>query len=100
MLEIHRRRARKIMLPSQLLRSRCRRFRKKEHGFPLTLPNAVEHWLAAPAENYGLMLRMESEQQEIPVAQFYSSEAFKGCHDGLCGGKRVAFRPAFVLLKK
>ncbi len=66
----------------------------------LDITNAVERWLAAPAENYGLMLRLESKQQEMPVAQFFSSEAFKGCPNDLCGGKRVAFRPAFVLLKK
>lgn len=66
----------------------------------LDVSKAVKYWLAHPEENHGLLLRLESEADDAPVAQFYSSEAFKGCPDGLCGGKRVAFRPAFVLLKK
>lgn len=66
----------------------------------LDITSATKHWLSHPGENHGLLLRLEAEQEKTPVARFYSSEAFKGCADGLCGGKRVAFRPAFVLLPK
>ncbi len=63
----------------------------------LDVTDAVTHWLARPDENHGLLLRLECDDDNAPIARFLSSHAFKGREDGLCGGRRVAFRPVLIL---
>lgn len=62
---------------------------------------AAREWVAAPHQNFGLLLRERDEDKGEPgIFQFYSSEAFKAGEDGDCGGTRIMYRPTLIIFPK